>query len=84
MQQVEIAYGGGGHQGVTQLMSVGADEYPAAGTEKLIKYGELVALSTWAMGYFVLKSNTVSKVGLGAAVALFLVDLFSRQGVKDG
>ncbi len=77
MQKVEITYGGGVRPGVTQLMSVGADEYPD-NMGKMIRYGELVAMGVWAFGKYTNNAG-LSKIGMGAAIALLIVGFAQQQ-----
>lgn len=66
---MKISYGPPGHQGVTKLMAVGADDY-SGGLDQAVSKGGLVAVGVWGLGVL-LGSQTLKHWGFGAGLALY-------------
>lgn len=66
---MEVKYGPPGHKGVTQLMSVGAEDAdPRA--ERVLRTAGLLSIGAWVAGVLT-GSSTLKHVGLGAGIATF-------------
>lgn len=76
---VALAFGPPGHKGVTTLMSVGADPLGADDTvEANVRTGGYLAAGLWLVGVAT-GNRALRRLGFGAAVALFGVQVLARK-----
>lgn len=67
---MQIAYGPPGHKGVTHLMAVGADDYPDAQLEHVVRVGGLASVALLLFGALTKRPRlTGAALGAGAAFA---------------
>jgi hypothetical protein len=73
---MKLSYAQPAQKGVTMIMGVGQADGTEAGMDlkKLVKYGGAVAVGVWGYGWAT-KNPKIKKIGFGAAVALFLLNL---------
>jgi hypothetical protein len=75
---MQVSFGTPGHQGVTHLMAVGADEYPPGPVEAAIKVGGMVGAAVLIFG-LATKNTRARHFGAGATVAMAALCLVSRR-----